>query len=204
MMLFPRKTPRFVDALFPHYCWRKPNQSQEIYLTFDDGPHPDITPWVLDLLDTFDAKATFFCVGENVERYPELYAELLKRGHQTGNHTQHHLNGWKNPAEAYVKDVLSCAQHVDSKLFRPPYGKLTRAQSRALNNNFTIVMWSMLSGDFNPRLNLTKALQKLNKGAEAGQIVVFHDSLKAAPQLRALLPPYLAYLRMQNYTLACL
>lgn len=203
-MLYPRKTPLFVDKLFPRLLWRMPTDGKTIYLTFDDGPHPEITPWVLDQLDIYGAKASFFCVGENVARYPELYAEIIRRGHRVGNHTQHHLNGWKHPSPRYLQDVEQCAQFVNSPLFRPPYGKLKRSQSQALLEKYTVVMWSMLSGDFNPQLNPTKALQKLNKGAEAGQIVVFHDSLKAAPQLKAILPAYLQYLREQNFIMACL
>lgn len=199
-MVFPFKTPKIFHYLFPSMVWKK--QSEKLYLTFDDGPHPTITPWVIDLLRKYNIKATFFCVGENVQKHPETVKILLSEGHVLGNHTHHHLNGWKTSVETYIKDVDECAQWVDSNLFRPPYGRLRKKQRFEILKNFKIIQWSLLSGDFDPNLDQQKALKALCSKTTEGSIIVFHDSVKAENNLKNLLPKYLEYCIKKGYKFA--
>lgn len=193
-MLYPQVIPPAIDKIFSHYTWRKKVDEKTVYLTFDDGPHPEITSWVLQQLKEHNYKATFFCVGDNVQKYPDTYRQILAEGHKTGNHTFNHLKGWKTPIREYVGNINQCRELVDSRLFRPPYGRITTAQTQVLKDGYEIIMWTLLSGDFYPTLNLPKALEKLKKKTEAGQIIVFHDSVKAEQNLRFLLPAYLKFL----------
>ena len=180
-----------------------PPHDNKIYLTFDDGPHPVITPWVLDLLKQYNWKATFFCVGNNVQKYPETYQQIINEGHAVGNHTFNHLKGTATPSENYIQNIAECANLVKSNLFRPPYGRITREQSAVIKDQYQIIMWSLLSGDFDKNLDPEKALQKLNKLSKAGLIVVFHDSEKAEKNLRIILPRYLDYLCQNNFKPGC-
>ncbi|HHS95798.1 MAG TPA: polysaccharide deacetylase family protein [Phaeodactylibacter sp.] len=190
----------FIQKLFPGFIWRKPDEEKVLYLTFDDGPIPEVTPWVLELLDAYSAKATFFCVGKNVERHPKLFEEILKRGHRVGNHTQGHISGWSTARDTYLSDVGECAKRVKSELFRPPYGRLRWGQVRSLRKNFKIVLWDVLSGDFDASISATKCWQNVVQYAEAGSIIVFHDSLKARERLQEVLPKVLSHYSNLGFT----
>lgn len=193
-----------MPKIFPERQWFGEAESNKLYLSFDDGPHPEITPQVLDRLDAFQAKATFFCIGDNVRKYPDVYAEILRRGHRTGNHTMHHLKGWRTDPAAYTANVHEAASYIQSTLFRPPYGRMTGAQVRALLPDYRIVMWSLLSRDYLQTLHRPAALDFLKKRTRAGDILVFHDSEKARKNLEFLLPRYLEFTADRGYTFAAL
>ena len=207
------KTPTFLKSLYPGLVWdKKPeaasNQEPTVYLTFDDGPVPEVTPFVWETLAQFDAQATFFCVGENVERYPHIYQETLHREHAVGNHTYYHLNGWRTNDATYREDVARCSQalrthHPSTQdlapLFRPPYGKIKRRQINALKPDYTLVMWDILSGDFDPRFEAETCLQKSIRYTRAGTIIIFHDSYKAQKNLTYVLPRYLEHFARAGY-----
>ncbi len=186
---------------FPELTWKIPSKTKKLFLTFDDGPHPVITPKVLNILDEYDAKATFFCVGENVQKYPETYHQILNRTHLTGNHTYHHLKGWKTPSEEYLSDALKCKEYVQSLLFRPPYGKITPKQVRALKNEgFSVIMWTVLTKDYKTTSKKEKLLKRVISKTKPGSIIVFHDSKKAADNLLYLLPEYLKHFKKKGYS----
>lgn len=187
--------------IFPHLIWKIPSKTKNLFLTFDDGPHPLITPKVLNILDGYDAKATFFCVGENVQKYTETYHQILKRGHRTGNHTYHHLKGWITPLKDYLDDAMKCKDYIQSILFRPPYGKVTPNQIKALKKeNFRIIMWTVLSQDYKVNTNKKMLLRKAIRKTRSGSIIVFHDSEKAADNLMYILPEYLKYFKNKGYS----
>ncbi|MEO6760033.1 MAG: polysaccharide deacetylase family protein [Saprospiraceae bacterium] len=193
------KTPKFVQALLPAYTWTVPTRERVLYLTFDDGPIPELTAWVLDMLQRYAAKATFFCVGDNVLRHPDVYARVLREGHSVGNHTFNHLNGWKTPGPAYLHNVRRCARVVDSRLFRPPYGRLMPAQRKFIERHFRIIMWDVLSGDFDQQITPQQCLENVLENAGPGSIVVLHDSRKAEKNLRYVLPAILEYFAGNGY-----
>jgi len=193
------KTPAFIQNLFPNFTWRIPTQEKVLYLTFDDGPIPEVTPWVLEQLAAYNAKATFFCVGDNVKKYPTIFRQLTEDGHSVGNHTFNHLNGWATDKMDYFHNIRHCAKLVDSDLFRPPYGRLKPRQAQFLQRHYRIVMWDILSGDFDPNISEEQCYDNIVKKAEAGSIVVLHDSLKAEEKLRAVLPRILAYYQAQGF-----
>lgn len=199
-MLWYQKIPLWFQKLFPGKTWRKETKQKAVYLTFDDGPHPEITDWVITALNKHGMKGTFFCVGDNARKYPEVLEKLKQNGHALGNHTMHHLKGWQTTKDVYLKDVEMCAKYVDSTLFRPPYGRISRSQSKAIEKNYQIIMWNLLSCDFNPKLNRQKALEGLMRKTSNGSIIVFHDSEKAEQNLKFMLPPYLDYLNQNGYT----
>lgn len=199
-MLWYQSIPSFLKKMFPQLIWEIPStDAPVVYLTFDDGPHPEISIWVADELEKRGLKGSFFCVGDNVRKYPETYQEIIRRGHQVGNHTMHHLKGWSTPLSTYLNDVEQCATYVNSQLLRPPYGRISRQQITKLKPKYQLVMWSLLSCDFNPNLNCEKALEGLKRKTKNGSIVVFHDSLKAEKNLKALLPAYLDFLIQNAY-----
>lgn len=201
LVLWYLSIPKWIQKCFPSLVWQAPSTKEAVvYLTFDDGPHPEITPWVLNELKQRGLKASFFCVGDNVRKFPETYQQILNEGHITGNHTMHHMKGWSNSTETYTQNTTEAAQYIKSKLFRPPYGRISRAQIKALLPEYTIVMWSLLSGDFNPQLNIAKALNQIKRKTQNGSIVVFHDSIKSEAQMKQLLPDYLDYLIANAYT----
>ena len=183
----------------PSVTWDLRSKEKIIYLTFDDGPTPVVTEKVLDLLDRYDAKATFFCLGRNVERHQEIYKTILERGHATGNHTYSHLKGWKTPNGEYLSDIELARQHIPSKLFRPPYGQIRRSQIRLLRNVYKIVMWDVMSHDYEQRLSKELSLRALLKYIKPGSIVVFHDSVKAWPKLEYILPQILDYFSSKGF-----
>ena len=193
------KTPAFIQKLFPNYCWKIPTQEKVIYLTFDDGPIPEVTPWTLEQLALYNAKASFFCVGENVQKYPAIFEQVVKNGHTVGNHTFNHLNGWTSDNISYFHNVRHCARLVDSVLFRPPYGRLKPKQAQFLQRHYRIVMWDILSGDFDPTLSNEQCLENVLNNVQNGSIVVFHDSLKAKEKLEFVLPQVLKTLAAQGY-----
>jgi peptidoglycan/xylan/chitin deacetylase (PgdA/CDA1 family) len=193
------KTPLWVQKLFPRRLWRIPTTEKILYLTFDDGPIPVVTPWVLKTLADFGARATFFCVGDNVRKHPDIYRSLLAAGHAVGNHTQHHLNGWKTPTKTYLDNVAQCAEAVGSRLFRPPYGRLRPGQAAQLRRDYEIVMWDVLSCDYDRSISGQECLDNILLNAAPGSIIVLHDSLKAEPNLRYALPRVLEFYGEKGY-----
>ena len=190
-MFYLVKTPLWLKKIYPSCLWNLPRGDKKIYLTFDDGPHPVATPFVLDTLQAYQAKATFFCIGKNVELYPEMYKRILLEGHRVGNHTHNHLNGWKAEDAGYLDNVLMAARCIDSDLFRPPYGRITRFQIDCLTKpqpGFRIIMWDVLSGDFDTSLTAARCSRNVIKNAQPGSVVVFHDSEKAFERLKGALP----------------
>ena len=186
------KTPGIIQTIFASLVWRVAN-SKKVYLTFDDGPIPEATPWVLDLLKSKNIKATFFCVGENVEKYPEIYQRILSEGHSVGNHTYNHLNGWKINGNQYSENVVKASKVIDSLLFRPPYGKLTPRLIKELKKKYDVVMWDVLSGDFDTSLTPEDCLNNVKENAKEGSIIVFHDSIKAIDTLKFVLPEVISF-----------
>ena len=198
--MLPTRTPQLLKWLYPSLTWDKLVADNLVYLTFDDGPHPEITKYVMDELDKFGFKATFFCIGDNVRKYPETYREILERGHKTGNHTFNHLRGFQTDNKTYFKNTEKCAELVDSNLFRPPHGHLKSSQVSHLKKQYEIIMWSLLAEDWNPKLDVTMKLGQLTKLTQKGDIIVFHDSAKAQKNLEFLLPKYLQFLSENNFT----
>ena len=186
--MYLSKTPQLVKNLLSNFTWQIPTTEKVIFLTFDDGPIPEATPWVLEVLRGYNAKATFFCVGDNVRKHPEVFQQVLAEGHAVGNHTFNHLKGWKTNTSDYLENVERCAEMVESPLFRPPYGALKPSQARLLKSNYRIVMWDVLSGDFDPKISPERCLQNVLDNIQPGSIVLFHDSLKAEPRMRFALP----------------
>lgn len=188
--------------LYPSFIWHKSRKEKKIYLTFDDGPIPEVTEWVLHTLQSYQAKATFFCVGDNIHKHPRVYEKVKKAGHTTGNHTFNHLNGWKTSREVYLENISRCRQVAGEELhlFRPPYGKITRQQAALISHAYQIIMWDVLSGDFDQHLSPAVCLQKSVKYTENGSIIIFHDSLKARKNLEYVLPRYLEHFCSLGYT----
>lgn len=198
------RPPALVRALLPGRVWRMPAHERALYLTFDDGPIPAVTPWVLDTLAAHAAKATFFVVGANAERHPGLLARLRAEGHSIGNHTYSHLNGWRAPLREYLADTARAQALTGTRLFRPPYGRMTPAQARALRASHSLVMWDVLSRDYDPAATPEGCLDRVLRHARPGSIIVLHDSLKAEPRLRHALPRALAALLAQGYVFRAL
>jgi len=198
------RPPEFLRSFFPSVTWRIPTHLHEVYLTFDDGPIPEITPWVLDLLKQYNIKATFFCIGDNVIKHPEIYNRILAEGHRTGNHTQHHYSAWKVNRETYLKDVEDAGNFIDSNLFRPPYGKLTPAIINRLKNQYRIILWDVITYDFDNTLSIEQVYQNVVANVRPGSIIVFHDSLKAADRMQLALKKSLDYLLARGYQFSLL
>ncbi len=199
------QTPRWLPWLYPNRVWRMPAFEKTIYLTFDDGPHPDITPFVLDQLGRYQAKAHFFCIGQNVDRYSETYQSIQAGGHGIGNHTQHHVNGWKTSSADYLADVTLAAARIDSNWFRPPYGRLRSQQARSILTHFPqmrIAMWDVLSGDFDRSRDGEYCARQVQNYAGPGSIVVLHDSEKAWNRLKVCLPKALEYFHKKGFRFA--
>ena len=201
MMFYFVKTPWLLKMVYPHCVWHMPGKDKIMYLTFDDGPHPEVTPWVLDTLARFQAKATFFCLGKNVAVYPEVYRQVLQAGHAVGNHTYQHVNGWEVSDEKYIQEVRQAAAYIDTTLFRPPYGRIRRKQIKLLKEVYPvqIIMWDVLSADFDTQLSAEQCADNVMEKGAPGSIVIFHDSAKAYERLKGALPKVLEYFSEQGY-----
>jgi peptidoglycan/xylan/chitin deacetylase (PgdA/CDA1 family) len=202
MSNFLHKSPFWLRLIFPNYLWRKPkiNGEPSIYLSFDDGPIPEITPWVLDQLAKYNAQATFFCIGDNVRKHPAVFQRLEAEGHAFGNHTFNHLNGWNNDVNTYVDNVLHCESYFKTTLFRPPYGRIKKAQAEKLSRaNYKVIMWDVLAGDWSAKLSSEDCLKACLKHCKDGSILVLHDSLKAEEKLRYVLPRILHHFSNLGY-----
>ncbi len=197
------KTPFWLRLIYRSCIWRKSTEDRVLYLSFDDGPHPEATPFVLEQLANFNAKASFFCIGKNVQLYPDIYNEIIAAGHVVGNHTQNHMNGWKNTTDHYITDIQEATKSIHSNLFRPPYGRISFAQIKALRSNPSlpqdIIMWDVLSGDFDTTINGEQCAQNVIQHAGPGSIIVFHDSAKAMDRLRVALPKVLSHFSELGY-----
>jgi peptidoglycan-N-acetylglucosamine deacetylase len=203
-------TPRIFDIMYPKRVWRKPADKKIIYLTFDDGPIADITPWVLETLQKYNAKATFFVVGENVIKNPQILKETKSAGHQIGNHTYNHLNGWKTANMPYLENVRMGKNTIEDILgteirqFRPPYGRLTPTQATEITHSQELIMWSVLSKDYDQKLSPQKCLENTINASQNGSIVLFHDSIKAENNIKQVLPHYLDYFSQKGFTFEAL
>lgn len=192
--------PYLFRKIFPDSIWKYPIKGEKIvYLTFDDGPIPEITPWVLNLLDYYNIKATFFCVGENVYKHNDIYKEILNRGHKTGNHTYHHLKGFAETKNNYIEDVKKAAKLIDSSLFRPPHGIIKLSQHKILKKTFKVVMWDVVTRDYSKLLSPQKVFQNVRKYTRNGSIIVFHDSKKAEINMKYALPKSIEWLLEEGY-----
>jgi len=181
----------WLKKIYPGAIWDKRKSGKRLYLTFDDGPTPVVTEKILDILDQYKAKATFFCLGRNVERHPEIYNEILRRGHQTGNHTYSHLKGWETSNKEYFQDIELAGLFIKSSLFRPPYGRIKRAQIKYLEKKYHIILWDVMSHDYEKLWSKEKCLRSVLKYTKPGSIVVFHDSEKASERTFYVLPKLL-------------
>ena len=201
------KTPNVISTLFRNQVWSFSKEEKNIYLTFDDGPTPKITEWVLDTLKQYNAQATFFCIGKNIEQNPAILKKIIDNGHAIGNHTYEHLNGWKSKKKDYLNSVLKTekiiskfVQTPSKKLFRPPYGRIRITQTNELSkNNYKVIMWSVLSGDFDHAISNEKCLLNVINNSNNGDIIVFHDSEKAFEKLQVVLPKTLEFLSEKGY-----
>lgn len=203
------KTKWWTRFLFPNYIWKIPNTKNKVYLTFDDGPIPEITEWVLDLLKKENIKATFFCIGNNIRKHPKIFNRIITENHSVGNHTFNHLNGWKTTTKKYLKNIELCQKDFFNQLpinnqqpllFRPPYGKIKPWQSNLIRKKgFQIIMWDVLSYDFKTTISPEKCLDNVIQNTENGSIIVFHDSLKAAPNLKHTLPRAIQILKEKGF-----
>lgn len=210
MGLTPIKTPRLVPKLFPNYAWRIETDKKELYLTFDDGPTPNITPWVLDTLKNYDAKATFFCIGKNIESHPDVFQRILLEGHSIGNHTHNHLKGWRTKTLEYLENILQADSVIQSisrnqkleivKLFRPPYGQIKPQQgTKVMELGYKIVMWDVLSFDWDATVPEETCLNNVLSKSKPGSIIVFHDSVKASRNMQYALPKVLEHFSKEGY-----
>ncbi len=197
--MFFARTPYLIRKLYSKAVWRIPNSEKKIYLTFDDGPIPEITEWVLDVLKEKNILATFFCVGDNVENNRPIFNKIIAEGHRVGNHTYNHLKGWKTHTKSYIDNVELCNKLVQSNLFRPPYGRIKKSQLNILSKKYKIIMWDVLSGDYDKKITPEQCLENVTKNVRAGSIIVFHDSLKAKEKLQYVLPKFIDFALQENY-----
>ncbi|HEY4650928.1 MAG TPA: polysaccharide deacetylase family protein, partial [Pontibacter sp.] len=196
------KTPYLMKKLLPGYTWHRNVAGKKLYLTFDDGPIPEVTPWVLEQLAKYKAKATFFCVGDNLAKHPTIAQQVAAGGHKLANHTYNHLKGWQTPLEAYLQNVQQCQQALETivpvnsghkLLFRPPYGRITSAQAKALRPTYELIMWDVLTNDYDATLTPKECLRQSIAKTQSGSIIVFHDSLKAERNMTYALPLFMEH-----------
>lgn len=193
------RTPGVLKLLYPDFIWRYNSGDKKVYLTFDDGPIPDSTPWTLDLLKEKNVKASFFCVGDNVRKYPDLYRRIVQEGHVVGNHTFNHLKGWKKNAPKYIENVIMASELIKSHLFRPPYGLIRRSQAKHLQKEYKIVMWDVLSGDYRQDISPEDCLRGVMENTRSGSIILFHNHKKADRNMRYAVPRLIDELKSQGY-----
>jgi peptidoglycan/xylan/chitin deacetylase (PgdA/CDA1 family) len=201
-MFYFVKTPVLLKKLYTGCVWKIPTEKKIIYLSFDDGPHPIATPFVLDELKKYHARATFFCIGKNVLEQPQMYKRVLEEGHRVGNHTHNHLNGWKVTDKVYIQDIRQASKYIDSNLFRPPYGRISHFQIANLKSkafDFKIIMWDVLSADFDPKISSQRCSENVIRHATPGSVVVFHDSAKALDKMSNALPKVLSHFSEKGY-----
>lgn len=205
------KAPWWLRKMYSSFVWKIPSKDKVLYLTFDDGPHETATPFVLDELKKYGAKATFFCIGKNVVSLPAIYERMLDEGHKAGNHTYNHLNGWKTDDTTYINNIIQAAEVIKTNLFRPPYGRIKKFQSKLLMRKedpdrplFKIIMWDVLCGDFDVNLSPQQCLDNVLKHTESGSIIVFHDSTKAWSRMSYALPRVLEHFSREGYTFKAL
>lgn len=215
MDFIPIKTPRIAKKVFPNYVWDIPTDKKVIYLTFDDGPTPEVTNWTLAILKQYEAKATFFCIGNNIEKHPDIFQNIIQEGHGIGNHTHNHVKGWKAKTCAYLENVKRCENVLDTQvhqtetvnghslttnLFRPPYGQITPKQGKKLiESSYRIIMWDVLSFDWDKRISPGTCLKNVISKATEGSIIVFHDSVKASKNMQYALPKVLDYFSKKGF-----
>ena len=197
--MFIEQPPFFYRMLFPETIWRIPGDKKTVYLTFDDGPIPQVTPWVLDVLDYYEVKATFFCVCDNVARNPNLFQVIRDRGHQVGNHTMNHVKGMSMSPEKYVRNVMNAHDLIQSRLFRPPHGHMLPGQAKLLKKDFSIIMWDVVTRDYSNKLSGEQVFGNVKRYARNGSIIVFHDSIKAERNLHYALPRTINWLRENGF-----
>ena len=201
-MFYLVRTPLWLKKVYPTHVWDITTKRNELFLSFDDGPHPIHTGFVLDELKKYNAKATFFCIGKNVLAYPEMYKRIIEEGHAVGNHTFNHLNGWKTRDDLYFEDIDLAAKYIDSNLFRPPYGRISLFQVKQLiksRYNLNTIMWTVLSGDFDAGITPERCLQNVLLHAKKGSIIVFHDNEKAAERMKFALPLVLGFFAEKGF-----
>ena len=200
-MIIPARIPRIMTWLFRSRVWRIPTTHKQLFLSFDDGPHPRITPMVLDMLAAHGAKASFFCIGDRVKRFPDVYQRILDEGHAVGNHTFHHLNGWKKTDEDYLANITDAAKCIDSRLFRPPYGRLKGSQASAIAaKGFKTIMWTVLSGDYDKKIGPAGCAKRVLNNIEPGFIFLFHDAEKAEKNMFYALGKLLEASKIEGYS----
>lgn len=197
--MFIEQPPQFIRQLYPRACWRMNATERSVYLTFDDGPIPETTPWILDVLDRYNIKATFFMVGDNVRKHPDEFKMVVERGHRIGNHTYNHLRGLRETTTRYVANVEKADCYLSTNLFRPPHGLMSRSQYQVLSKRYRIVMWDLVTRDYNPKLSGEQVLDIVKRYARPGSIITFHDSLRAPHNLHYALPRAIEWLLSEGY-----
>lgn len=193
------KPPLYSDKIFKNFVWNIPNEENKVYLTFDDGPTEGVTQQVLEILDKYNIKATFFCLGRNIDRYKSIFNNIIEKGHSVGNHSYSHLNGWKTENTEYFNDIEYASTIIENKIYRPPYGKIKPSQYKELKQHYKLIMWDVLTGDYNKKLSGEDCYTNVVDNVKSGSVIVFHDSEKAKENLLYALPKTIEYLLKQGF-----